>query len=292
MTNLEQIIELSFFDKIRDGLNRVKQSTFNKIAVYSLAGVLGAGLGYSCGGDNPAGQKNEASETYGADNGTDSYQAYSEKHTKHTDVYPVNVLDVFETQKNNYQDSEQIKDVLEIKPEGDQSDLKDTANFLDLGSDDISAGYDVGKSEITENIPCGTYTCKAQVEVCCVDVLSGKGPTCIDAQYTCEGTAITCNGPEDCIDTICCAEATFKTDIIKQETEVNGNTKCTPYCNFSFTPELLKSQVKITARVCHDSSDCIATEPVCCDLGDTGMCLTTSAAALAEEYTYGLMDCK
>lgn len=262
------------------------------MALYSLVGTLSGSLG--CGGDNPPSQKNEASEIYGADNGTDNYQADLEKHTKHTDINLVDVLDISKAKTDDYQDSNQIKDVLEIKPESYQSDLKDTSNLLDLGSDGISAGYDVGKSEITESIPCGIYTCKAQVEVCCVDILSGKEPTCIDAKYTCEGTAITCNGPEDCIDTVCCAEATFKTNIIQQETEVNGNTKCTPYCNFSFTPELLKSQVKITARVCHDSGDCIATEPVCCDIPgiDTGMCLTTSAAALAEEYTYGLMDCK
>ena len=51
MTNLEQTVETSFFNKVRNGLNRVKLSTFNKIAVYSLAGILGAGLGSGCEGD-------------------------------------------------------------------------------------------------------------------------------------------------------------------------------------------------------------------------------------------------
>lgn len=51
MDNLEQTVETSFLNKVRTGLNRVKQSTFNKIAIYSLAGVLGAGIGYGCDGD-------------------------------------------------------------------------------------------------------------------------------------------------------------------------------------------------------------------------------------------------
>ncbi len=64
MTNLEQTVETSFLNKVKTSLNRVRQSTFNKIAVYSLVGVLGVGLGYGCGGDNPAGQKNDALEIY------------------------------------------------------------------------------------------------------------------------------------------------------------------------------------------------------------------------------------
>lgn len=49
MKNLEQTIETSFLGKIKNGFSRIKHSVAGRIAVYSLAGILSAGLG--CGWD-------------------------------------------------------------------------------------------------------------------------------------------------------------------------------------------------------------------------------------------------
>jgi hypothetical protein len=51
MATLEQMIENSFFDKLKIGLSRIKYSVIGKATVYSLAGVLSAGLGYGCEGN-------------------------------------------------------------------------------------------------------------------------------------------------------------------------------------------------------------------------------------------------
>ncbi len=48
MANLEQTVENSFLNKVRNSLSRIRHSVAGKIAVYSLAGVLSAGLGYGC----------------------------------------------------------------------------------------------------------------------------------------------------------------------------------------------------------------------------------------------------
>ncbi len=45
MVNLEQTVETSFLGKIKDNLERIKHSTVSKLAIYSLAGVSGGGLG-------------------------------------------------------------------------------------------------------------------------------------------------------------------------------------------------------------------------------------------------------
>lgn len=49
MQTLEQKVEKSFLGKVKDNLGRIRSSTVGKIAVYSLVGVLSAGLGYGCG---------------------------------------------------------------------------------------------------------------------------------------------------------------------------------------------------------------------------------------------------
>lgn len=49
MTNLEQTIEKSFLGRFKDYFGRIRNSAVSKIVVYSLAGVLSAGLGYGCG---------------------------------------------------------------------------------------------------------------------------------------------------------------------------------------------------------------------------------------------------
>jgi hypothetical protein len=51
MVNLEQMIENSFFDKLKIGLSRIKYSVIGKATVYSLAGILSVGLGYGCEGN-------------------------------------------------------------------------------------------------------------------------------------------------------------------------------------------------------------------------------------------------
>ncbi len=56
MTNLEQTVEKSFLGKVRN-------NAAGKVALYTLAGALGGGLGYGCGEDEFSQPKN-IGETY------------------------------------------------------------------------------------------------------------------------------------------------------------------------------------------------------------------------------------
>lgn len=143
----------------------------------------------------------------------------------------------------------------------------------------------------SQEITCGTHTCWVGREECCV-TLSG-GASCIPVGKVCEGAEVTCDGPEDCTDGYCCAVVTFTADIVMRTAESSGETDCTPSCNFAFDYNPATRHGEITARACHSGADCSSTEPVCCAVPGvgTGMCLTESAATLAEEYTYGLIDC-
>ncbi|MBI4980152.1 DUF1566 domain-containing protein [Candidatus Woesearchaeota archaeon] len=61
MENLENKIENSFLGRVKDGLNKIRYSTISKIAVYSMAGVLGTTLSFGCG-DKAATSYSEASD--------------------------------------------------------------------------------------------------------------------------------------------------------------------------------------------------------------------------------------
>lgn len=173
---------------------------------------------------------------------------------------------------------------------------KDVGLTSDLGGGDLAVGPDMdrdGKAKNPEGIACGTDACEAEAEVCCTDVLAAMGPVCISREDPCAGIVTACDGPEDCTDAVCCAALTFSIDVVRRQGELNGETECTPSCNFSFDYNPLTGRGEVTARACHDARDCTVTEPVCCETPgiETGICLTTSAAMLAEEETYGLIDC-
>lgn len=157
------------------------------------------------------------------------------------------------------------------------------ANVVDV----ISGASPDGASQ---EIACGTQPCWVGREECCVTL---SGASCIAAGEVCEGAQVSCDGPEDCTDGYCCVVATFTADLIMRTAESRGETDCTPSCNFAFDYDPATRQGEITARACHSGADCSSTEPVCCAVPGvgTGMCLTESAATLAEEYTYGLIDC-
>ncbi len=145
MKNLEQTVKTSFLSKVKTGLNQFKQSTFNKIAVYSLAGVLGAGLGYGCGGDETTAPKivvleNDVSET-------EIYQADSKTLPE---IYPINVLDVSEEEKDNYQDSTQVKDVLGIETNVYQDISKETLVHSDI-TKETGIHQDISKDACIDN---------------------------------------------------------------------------------------------------------------------------------------------
>lgn len=48
MESLENKIKTSFFGKVKDNFGGIRSFTISKIAVYSLAGILGGGVGYGC----------------------------------------------------------------------------------------------------------------------------------------------------------------------------------------------------------------------------------------------------
>ncbi|MBI2552696.1 hypothetical protein HYW17_05355 [Candidatus Uhrbacteria bacterium] len=142
-----------------------------------------------------------------------------------------------------------------------------------------------------QEIACGPQPCWVDREECC---LALTGAICVPIEKGCEGVGLQCDGPEDCGGHICCAEVVFEIDAAMATAGIDSvGLECRESCNFAFDPDLAARRLEITARACHGGADCVSTEPVCCAIPgvDAGMCLTQSAAALAEEYTYGVMDC-
>lgn len=187
---------------------------------------------------------------------------------------PVSKLDAGKDKKTDLVPDIVSPDVL------DSATIPDVATIPDIGQD----------VPPLEEISCGTTVCQAGIEICCI---TRTGALCLSEETACEGAKVICDGPEDCLENYCCVAVNFKADIIRRTAEHEGRTECTSSCNFAFNYDPRTGQGEVTARACHTSTDCLATEPVCCAVPGigTGMCLTAFAATLLEEYTYGLLDC-
>ncbi|MBI4453757.1 hypothetical protein HY636_03885 [Candidatus Woesearchaeota archaeon] len=146
MGSLEAILKTNLFGRLKYNFRKIGNSMIGKVAVYSLAGILGAGLGYGCGGDNPPGQKNETLKIYK----TDVYQVDSKIFP---DAYPVNALDAFDTEKENYQDSTLIKDVFGIETKAYSDTTTETEVYLDINNE-IEVYTDISKeTNVYQDLP-------------------------------------------------------------------------------------------------------------------------------------------
>lgn len=114
--DLEQTVENSFFGRVKNRLRKIKSSVYGRIALYSLAGFLGAGVICGCGED----------------------QTLEEQDTiTYCDVYDTNTsADVSKTDYNKEADTQT-----------DGSDVSDIVQIdklvTDAGTDVMDAVYDI-----------------------------------------------------------------------------------------------------------------------------------------------------
>jgi hypothetical protein len=126
---------------------------------------------------------------------------------------------------------------------GNGADADVTAPDADLG----------GGADAANGVACGDTVCDPDSEVCCITQGSGPPPgettTECTAPDACEGSAATCDGPEDCGDgEVCCGS--FGGGGGGGGT---GSAECTAEtCQFT---------------ICHTADDCPNDTDQCCDYG-------------------------
>lgn len=97
-------------------------------------------------------------------------------------------------------------------------------------------------------IACGDAVCTFETQECCLSLLGGDAPMCVD-DGQCQEVTLECDGPEDCPqggggEAVCCARGGG---------DATG-TSCerANQCNF---------------RACHDENDCPGDAAMCCEVG-------------------------
>jgi hypothetical protein len=124
----------------------------------------------------------------------------------------------------------------------------------DMGMADMSLGPDMAM-KMPNGVACGQMTCAVGKE-CCVSVANNMvtGATCIDSGGMCNGSALACDGPEDCnknATDVCCSTINFMTSGNADAgiTFTGGKStcgSCTAMLGFT----------SLTTRLCHSGADC------------------------------------
>lgn len=137
MNQLERTIEKCFGSKVKDKLSRTRSSVAGKIAIYSLAGILGAG----CGGNETIALESDTSKIHGievylGETKPDLYQDSEQvkevgriETRVYSDIARGKEVHPSDSKQEIYQDGEQINDVAETKVY--PNDSKDVSKVLE-----------------------------------------------------------------------------------------------------------------------------------------------------------------
>ncbi len=160
------------------------------------------------------------------------------------------------------------------------------AGETDAGTGEDDAGTGPTDAGILPGVKCGTVQC-AEGEVCCIDTSGGGIKSSCETTCSGGGTALTCDGPEDCVGKggFCCGAlnagaGSFPNCAIDSVTSACGAgcTTSIPFiCNTTYT-----------VRMCNLAADC-ANEPsgatLCCtfqqQFGEVKFCANSLVANLA-----------
>jgi hypothetical protein len=211
MENLENKIKTFFLGKIKDSLGKIRSFTIGKFAAYSLAGVLGAGLGYGCeqskGSDNK--DSNESSTISDCNNACIEIIGENKKYScvanqcveDSNGIYAVsNCYNTCAKETGEICWEKTFNHSINADDEGyyTGNSVQQIANgnFIIAGSaDDDNGKYlwlleldEYGNVELDKTLPCTNYTCYSPV----IRKTSDKGYIVgeNDPEYSLSGTSI------------------------------------------------------------------------------------------------------
>ncbi len=119
----------------------------------------------------------------------------------------------------------------------------DGGNGSDGGQGVTDASVSTPDAGAAVGVECGKETCTLGTEECCI---MGIGSFSCVAAGTCNGTATTCDGPEDCNGDVCCGGF--------------GGASCENTCEGN------------SGELCHTPTDCTVPGDMCCEFGPLSVC--------------------
>jgi len=139
-------------------------------------------------------------------------------------------------------------------PPGDPTCADGLDNDCDRQPDLLDGSCVAGDPGVT----CGAVLC-VDPEICCYFDPVVTDPYCT-LPANCQGLPVACDGPEECPDNICCANAGLSLSGDPPVGGIDGEAACEDSCPYYCDT----FGYSVQGRACQTSANCPATEPHCC----------------------------